>query len=169
MKKHLFTLFIILSSLLMCAAAWLVKNGAFMPKAVRAESRAQVAAAETWLAPVSGAVVVESYGPVFDEARGQWSLREAATLRGASGAFVRAMRAGRVVESREAGGAWTIRVDHGADMVVSYGGLRGGPEAGRTVARGEWIGQLAGDTLDIALRVEGFPRDPAEILPKDDS
>ena len=169
MRKHLFTLFIILSSLAMCAAAWLVKNGAFAPRAVGVETRAQVDAAEDWLVPVSGAALTHPFGAEFDEATGQWSLREAATLRAEYGAFVRAMRDGQVLDSREADGAWIVSIAHEGGAVVSYGGLRAGPAAGRRVSRGELIGQLAGDTLDLAMRIDGILRDPAEILSRDES
>ncbi len=165
MKKHAFTLFIILASLLMCAAAWLVKNGLLTPRAVETETQARMSAAEDWLFPLAGGAIVDPYGAVFDGETGQWSLREAALLRAERGAFVRAMRAGRVVESREESGAWAVAIEHEGGAVVCYGGLRAGLSAGRAVARGEMIGQLAEDTLALSLRLDGLPRDPAEILP----
>lgn len=164
MKKHAFTAFILLASLLMCAAAWCVKNGVFAPRAVRAETQAVVAAAPDWLWPVTGAAIAEPFGPVYDEALGQWSLRETAALRAEQGAFIRAMRDGRVAGSRETGGVWTVSIEHEGGMAVSYGGLRGGLAAGRMVSRGELIGQLAGDTLEIGLQADGSLRDPAGIL-----
>ena len=159
MKKHDFTIFIVIASLLMCGAAWLVKNRLLTPRAVQAETRAQVAAPAQ--NPLAGFEVIEPYGAAYDEALGQWSLRGTALLRGASGAFVRALLPGRVHESREASGRWTVVIEHLDGSATSYGGLRAGIAAGRNVERNEIIGQLAGDSLELGrLSPEGFRVDP---------
>ena len=163
MKKHVFTLFVIMGSLLMCAAAWLIKTGLLSPRTVRTETQAQLGAA--WQSPVEGADISEPFGAVFDEALGQWTLLERALLRAETGAFVRAMQAGRVLESREEDGAWTVVLAHEDGALTSYGGLRAGLTAGRRVMQGELIGQLAGDALSLGWQAEGRWRDPMEILP----
>ncbi|MBQ8953944.1 MAG: M23 family metallopeptidase [Clostridia bacterium] len=167
MKKHAFTALIIITSLLMCGAAWLVKNRLLWPRVLRTETQAQVLSesAPSWQRPVENAAVVEPFGPIYDDALGQWSMRERALLRAGSGAFIRAMQAGRVVESREEEGGWTILLEHDGEALTSYSPLRAGLSAGRTVVQGELIGQLAGDTLALGWRQGGLWRDPAEILP----
>ncbi|MBR4444173.1 MAG: hypothetical protein IKS52_13000 [Clostridia bacterium] len=159
MKKHDFTLFIVLASLLMCGAAWLVKNRLSAPRAVQAETQASAMAQD----PLDGFEVAEAFGPVFDEALGQWSLRETALLHGEPGAFVRAILPGRVAMSCENDLGWQVTVERYDGGSVRYGGLRAGLAPGRCVARGEIIGTLAGDALYLSARdADGAPVDALE-------
>ena len=167
MKKHLFAVMIAAASLLMGAAAWALKNVVLAPRAVGVQTPAQVSPAAGWLCPVDGAAIAEPFGPVWDENLGQWSLRERAALRAERGAFVRAAAEGRVAESREEDGAWLVTIRHEDGTCLCYGGLRAGLALGRRVARGELIGQLAGDTLTLGRQAEGVWRDPTEILPEE--
>jgi|GEM_PF-6515017 len=165
MKKHDFTIFILIAALILSGAAWFVKSRLLPARAVRAETQALVGACETPRPALSGAELIQPFGPVFDEALGQWTLRESALLRGAPGAFVYAVRPGRVLESRQEGDAWRVTLRHEDGSLSRYGGLRAGVNEGRRLEQGDIIGQLAGERLELGWRdADGLWRDPAAFF-----
>jgi len=148
MKKHAFTIMILAAALALCGAAWFVRERLLAPPAVQAETQARVVLNEP--DPLEGFEVAAPYGPEWDEALGQWSLRWETALRAAPGAFVRALAAGVVEECAEAEDGWTVVVAEDNGFSTRYGGLRAGAATGRRVERGEILGLLRGDTLRLS-------------------
>ena len=148
MKKHDFTIFIVIASLLMCGAAWLVKNRLLPPRAVRTEGQAQVMLPTH--APLDGFEVIEPYGAVFDEAFSEWRLREETLLRGALGAFGRMPMSGVVVDCQEDEAGWRVAIELDSGGVLRLGGLRAPLAVGQRVEQGDMIGQLKSDTLSLS-------------------
>ena len=163
MKKHDFTIFIVIASLLMCGAAWLVKNRLLPPRAVRTEGQAQVMLPTH--APLDGFEVIEPYGAVFDEAFSQWRLREETLLRGALGAFVRMPMSGVVIECQEDETGWRVAIELDSGGVLRLGGLRAPLAVGRCVEQGDMIGQLKSDTLSLsAWDADGMAMDAFAMI-----
>ncbi len=147
MKKHAFTIMILAATLLLCGAAWFVKNRAWLPWVVGADAPVQ----EGTVAddPLEGFETFAPPGPVWDGMLGQWSLREASLLRGEIGTLVRAPTGGTVRECRREGGAWSVLIVRDDGGSLRLGGLQDGLVTGRRVEAGEIIGRLAGDTLSL--------------------
>ena len=137
-KKHDFTISILIAALLMSGAAYLIRNRLLAPRAVQAETRAQAALSVDIHYPPGDFELIEPFGAVYEPARGEWTLRETIALSGSPGAFVYALSAGQVRESRRDDTGWAVAVE-GKEGVIRYGGLRAGLAEGRIVERGDIV------------------------------